>query len=539
MGFVTTVLGLVGFGWGFALGLVLGYFIFIYLQPNDVKDPIIKPIAELDTKTLQDLLPEIPLWVKNPDYDRVDWLNKFLRDLWPYLDKAICKIISETAHPYMKEYGPKFKLESIEFDSLTLGTLPPTFSGMKVYDTNENEMILEPSVKFAGNPNIIIAVKAFGLKATVQLVDVQVFATARVTLKPLIPIFPCFSKIVVSLMEKPHVDFGLNVLGGDLMAIPGLYGFVQDFIKDQVSQLYMWPKTLEIPVIDSPSALQKPVGILEVTVVRAKNLLKMDVMGKADPFVKLQLVNTLMSKKTRTKKSTLNPEWNETFKLLVQDPKSQSLEIQVYDWDKVGEPEKMGMQVVPLHDLVELEPKTLDLNLLKNVDPNDEHNNKARGVLTIKLLYKAFRQDEQGEEMMGNENNETGLARDGKPQGGGVLEVIVHSAEDVEGRHHTNPYAKVLFRGDERKTQVIKKNRDPKWDQSFQWQLDEPPMDDQVHVEVMSKNTGLHVHSKTESLGYADINLSDVVNNKRVNEKYSLIDSKNGRIQIELTWRTT
>jgi len=73
-----------------------------------------------------------------------------------------------------------------------------------------------------------------------------------------------------------------------------------------------------------------------VTVVRAKNLLKMDVMGKADPFVKLQLVNTLMSKKTHTKKSTLNPEWNETFKLLVQDPKSQSLEIQVYDWDKVS-----------------------------------------------------------------------------------------------------------------------------------------------------------------------------------------------------------
>ncbi len=40
---------------------------------------------------------------------------------------------------------------------------------MKVYDTNENELILEPSIKFAGNPNIIIAVKAFGLKATVQV----------------------------------------------------------------------------------------------------------------------------------------------------------------------------------------------------------------------------------------------------------------------------------------------------------------------------------------------------------------------------------
>lgn len=41
-----------------------------------------------------------------------------------------------------------------------------------------------------------------------------------------------------------------------------------------------------------------------------------------------------------------------------------------------------------------------------------------------------------------------------------------------------------------------------------------------------------------ESLGYVDIKLSDVVTNKRINEKYHLIDSRNGRIQIELQWRT-
>jgi hypothetical protein len=129
MGLLSTVMGVVGFGWGISLGLVVGYFVFIYLQSTDVKDPITKPVAELDTKTLLDLLPEIPLWVKNPDYDRVDWLNKFLKDLWPYLDKAICKIISETAQPYIRDYGPKFKLDSIEFESLTLGTLSPTLVG--------------------------------------------------------------------------------------------------------------------------------------------------------------------------------------------------------------------------------------------------------------------------------------------------------------------------------------------------------------------------------------------------------------------------
>jgi hypothetical protein len=40
---------------------------------------------------------------------------------------------------------------------------------MKVYVTDEKELIMEPSIKWAGNPNVTIDVKAFGLKATVQV----------------------------------------------------------------------------------------------------------------------------------------------------------------------------------------------------------------------------------------------------------------------------------------------------------------------------------------------------------------------------------
>lgn len=45
-------------------------------------------------------------------------------------------------------------------------------------------------------------------------------------------------------------------------------------------------------------------------------------------------------------------------------------------------------------------------------------------------------------------------------------------------------------------------------------------------------------YSNQETLGYVDIKLADVVNNRRLNEKYHLIDSKNGKVQIELQWRT-
>jgi len=78
------------------------------------------------------------------------------------------------------------------------------------------------------------------------------------------------------------------------------------------------------------------VGILHVNVVRAQKLLKMDLLGTSDPYVKLSLTgDKLPAKKTTVKRKNLNPVWNEKFKIVVKDPQSQVLQLQVYDWDKV------------------------------------------------------------------------------------------------------------------------------------------------------------------------------------------------------------
>ncbi|XAR59834.1 hypothetical protein NMG60_11015816 [Bertholletia excelsa] len=537
MGFFSTLLGFMGFGVGVSAGLVVGYFLFIYFQPSDVKDPVIRPLVQLDSKTLQQLLPEIPFWVKNPDYDRVDWLNKFIDYMWPYLDKAICKTAKNIAKPIIAEQIPKYKIESVEFETLTLGSFPPTFQGMKVYVTDEQELIMEPSFKWAGNPNITIAVKAFGFKASIQVLDLQVFAAPRITLKPLVPSFPCFAKIYVSLMEKPHVDFGLKLLGADLMSVPGLYRFVQELIKDQVASMYLWPRTLEVPVMELTKAMQRPMGILHVKVLRATKLRKKDLLGASDPYVKLKLTeDKLLSKKTTVKHKNLNPEWNEEFNMVVKDPVTQALELTVYDWEQVGKHDKMGMNVIPLKELTPDEPKVMTLNLLKNMDPNDALNDKNRGQLEVELTYKPFTEEDMPKDY--EDSNTVEKAPDGTPTGGGMLVVIVHEAQDVEGKHHTNPYVRILFRGEERKTKHVKKNRDPRWEEEFRFVLEEPPTNDRLRVEVFSTSSRIGLLHPKESLGYVDINLADVVSNKRINEKYHLIDSKNGRIQIELQWRT-
>lgn len=51
------------------------------------------------------------------------------------------------------------------------------------------------------------------------------------------------------------------------------------------------------------------------------------------------------------------------------------------------------MQIVPLKDLVEDQPKLYTVPLLKNMDPNDEANTKkARGEITFEMTFKPFKE---------------------------------------------------------------------------------------------------------------------------------------------------
>ncbi|KAI7995893.1 Synaptotagmin-2 [Camellia lanceoleosa] len=167
----------------------------------------------------------------------------------------------------------------------------------------------------------------------------------------------------------------------------------------------------------------------------------------------------------------LNPEWNEEFNLVVKYPESQALEINVFDWEQVGKHDKMGLNVVPLKQLTPEELKVMTLDLLKNMDPNDAQNEKSRGQIVLELMYKPFTDEE-----MPKETEDSNA-------------VVVREAQDLEGKHHTNPQVRLLFRGEERRTKPVKKNRDPKWEEEFQFTLDEPPTNDRIHVEVVSTSS--------------------------------------------------
>lgn len=81
---------------------------------------------------------------------------------------------------------------------------------------------------------------------------------------------------------------------------------------------------------------------------QARNLPIMDPNGFADPYVKVKLISSngsqlSLKRKTKIIKTTLNPEWNETLYIDINNKdKDRRLVVSVWDWDLTSRNDFMG-----------------------------------------------------------------------------------------------------------------------------------------------------------------------------------------------------
>ncbi|CAH8643183.1 unnamed protein product [Dicrocoelium dendriticum] len=92
-------------------------------------------------------------------------------------------------------------------------------------------------------------------------------------------------------------------------------------------------------------------GRLNVNILEAKGLKKMDVGGLSDPYVKISLMaggKRIKKKKTTIKKYTLNPYYNESFTFDVPFDQIQKVHliVTVVDYDRIGTSEPIGRVVL-------------------------------------------------------------------------------------------------------------------------------------------------------------------------------------------------
>lgn len=65
-----------------------------------------------------------------------------------------------------------------------------------------------------------------------------------------------------------------------------------------------------------------------LTVVKAHNLKNMEMMGKSDPYA-VAFIRPLEKFKTKVIENNLNPVWNQTFHLTVEDRETQFAIVEV------------------------------------------------------------------------------------------------------------------------------------------------------------------------------------------------------------------
>ncbi|KAI4376175.1 hypothetical protein MLD38_013965 [Melastoma candidum] len=103
-------------------------------------------------------------------------------------------------------------------------------------------------------------------------------------------------------------------------------------------------------------------GVLSVTVIAAENLPVTDILGKSDPYVVLTMKKSEAKHKTRVLNEVLNPVWNQTFDIVVEDGLHDMLIVEVLDHDTFGKT-KIGKCIMTLTRVI-LEGEVHDSFLL-------------------------------------------------------------------------------------------------------------------------------------------------------------------------------
>lgn len=117
------------------------------------------------------------------------------------------------------------------------------------------------------------------------------------------------------------------------------------------------------------------------------------------------------------------------------------------------------MQLVPLKLLKPYENKEFTLDLLKDTNINETPNKKFRGQIVVDLTFVPFKEDSMkfGGSSEGYVRKDSGIdsiSDDEVQEGAGLLSIVIQGADEVEGDHHSNPYAILTFRGEKKRTKV-------------------------------------------------------------------------------------
>ncbi|XP_043690197.1 C2 domain-containing protein At1g53590-like isoform X2 [Telopea speciosissima] len=234
---------------------------------------------------------------------------------------------------------------------LYLGRNPPRFTDIKVLrQCDDDHLVLELGMNFlSGNDmSAIIAVKlrkrlGFGIRAKLHVTGMHVEGKVLVGVKFLRE-WPFLGRLRVCFVEPPYFQMTVKPIfnhGLDVTELPGIAGWLDKLLAVAFEQTLVEPNMLVVDVEKLASAPTErwfsvdekdAISYARVEIVEGADMKPSDPNGLADPYVKGQLGPYRF--RTKTQKKTLNPIWQEEFKIYIHIWESPYLlNLQVRDKD--------------------------------------------------------------------------------------------------------------------------------------------------------------------------------------------------------------
>lgn len=288
---------------------------------------------------LKRIIGHLPKWITYPDAERVGWLNRAVRVMWPFLNRAISNSVVSSVEPILNKLveGANVKMK---FSKFTLGLDPIVLVSVKAVTEVPNEVGLDIEGKWAAtDPEVQLDVSFMGVVLPIAIERVEFFGCVRVVFGPLCDWWPTFSDMQVAFIGKPTINFNLRLIGGDITAFPFVEKLLTNLIKNVLVNLMVWPNRLDIGITNdqgAPSVSNS--GIIRITVKRAANLPNMDLMksaAKMKPAIEL-VIRDGDYDKPRIVRATKpgdgqDPEYEQTFDVRVHDIRGTTVDFCVVD----------------------------------------------------------------------------------------------------------------------------------------------------------------------------------------------------------------
>lgn len=475
-----------------------------------------RAVANDEKSIIKCSVKDLPCWVLFPDTERAEWLNRALKQLWPFVAQYLADFLKANAEQNIDDIMPDY-CKGFRFEKIDFGSVVPRIGSVKCYDenTDRKEIILDIELIYAGDCDIQVKIK--GLGAGIK--DFQVYGVMRVELKPLIKDMPLVGCVSFYFLKNPVIEYNFTNLG-NILDFPVMSEFLRRGIKEQFAKLLVLPNKFVLPLVPDFQAssikFTQPIGVVRLEVIEARHLKKSDVgmlgLGKSDPYV--NIIVGSQEFRTATIYNTVNPKWN----FICETPvflTTQSIDLEVMDEDQGSKDDFLGKAYFSL-DSIKKDGVVDAWSNLKETKTGRVHVKMTWFTLEHSTANLAA-QSKEGSRVraryhrgLTEEQGQSSSSRSGEQQPIGsvaCLLVYLDCAKHlpISAKSIGEPSPQVIFKLRRQTQRSIVKNftSNPIWEETFHFLLDDYSPHDELSIEVVdSKSSQLigHVSVRMQSL---------------------------------------